>query len=1283
MKKMGKFLYGIMFSFFVMMLCSCGVKNKGASVSLSVDIQESLQKNDFVFSRSIVDEELLLEVCLFDVDDNYKEYKVKTVSMVDGKAKVSFDKIPEGFKGVIEAKILYEEITLYEGKSDAFTVRPGKNVINLQLNKVKIDEKSKIAGIAKFENAAEHLGINVTLVSTDGLMTTDASAARGIATNARVVKDFVTTDKDGNYLFENVAAGVYTIYASSNSSTEKAILTNVVVSEEGGTITPSVLKLTATGIIKGSVTIDGKAENTYGADILVLGTSFSASTDENGAFEISGVPAKEGYVLCFRKDGYTTIVQRDVVVNADSATDIGSKNISSAEWKEYAFTWLGAYDAAPVVAQKNQAYFNKTDGCSYIYTGTSWEMLTAAGKDGVDGAPGEKGDKGDPGEKGEKGDPGENGEAAEGEYEYSGILDLENFFPETLVLKVTQYSSGTSEINFELPYIYQLPNKGDKINLELEFVSNTDIENLGVMFADTSEAANWWLDLIDSEKNGYGYTNIKAGELIKISHTFDVVEKPIQKVALHIDATNLLGVEEIELTIKKAKIDVQTVSKKPNYVVHSKNITCVATEDGIKFTGNLLSNISGGTAVCEIQIYDTNNQITMVRNYSLSSDTWENWETIYPLVEKDKQYNFEVRVLDGATTICDEKFTVVATGGLGEYKVINSTDYELSLEDKTLLTRTPQEFTNNENLQNLLIDYGTKYVVYSNPEEATSIYDGMWCHDTIYWKQVKNQICDLTKLGWPSYSELENKLIGRKLGIETMTILKIAGYTYNNTAVFRMNDKKETFFDWDDEEPNKFFVRYRNPKTSEYFSDVPGTSLYYIVYNTKELDEYGNGNIVFVDENTEGAIPVYGKLINYGDKIYEPMYAPKIEHYTFTGDWKVYVGENSVERYLEFPFNSNDFGFGYWGRCIPIVFEPIITLLDSTAKFISEDGFEICEPIVTQNDGSGSYDWLNIELPAIPEKEGFLGKWQDESGNTYYAGDYVKLYNITCTFTAKYEVPATRTAYFYDGDGEQIEFITVTENEYNSAWNLIQLPSFSNLEIPEGYIAKWQDESGNTYYASDYVELHNITCTFTAKYELPATRTAYFYDENGEQINESITVTENEYSSWNQIRLPEIPQKDGYSHCFWYDEEGTAYNQYSDISLIESETRYTAKYIEPEIITDSDFHIGNLSNGLPVCIYKFACEENSSYTVSWVDSYEGKDALMNLLNDEGLENQICCDVKVSVYSENKTHIVCENQDSGYVNPTSFTAENSGYYFIEILPYSDDPNSRGYFAVKLN
>ena len=968
MKKMGKFLYGIMFSFFVMMLCSCGVKNKGALVSLSVDIQESLQKNDFVFSRSIVDEELLLEVCLFDVDDNYKEYKVKTVSMVDGKAKVSFDKIPEGFNGVIEAKILYEEITLYEGKSDAFTVHPGKNVINLQLNKVKIDEKSKIAGIAKFENAAEHLGINVTLVSTDGLMTTDASAARGIATNARVVKDFVTTDKDGNYLFENVAAGVYTIYASSNSSTEKAILTNVVVSEEGGTITPSVLKLTATGTIKGSVTIDGKAENTYGADILVLGTSYSASTDENGAFEISGVPAKEGYVLCFRKDGYTTIVQRDVVVNADSATDIGSKNISSAEWKEYAFTWLGLYDEAPVVAQKNQAYFNKTDGCSYIYTGTSWEMLTAAGKDGVngqDGAPGEKGEKGDAGEKGEKGDPGEKGEAAEGGV-FKGIYTaIENVIPENVTLARNPYAENY-QVDIPLPYTEILPETGDKLTLKWEFTSDIDIKNLRVSLADTSELVNTWKDLTVD----YITETINKNEVISLEKTLEISSKPIGNLTLII-RYNVVDTD-VEATIKTTSSSICLQRGDDSQVdISAKQITCVATEDGIKFTGNLLSNISGGTAVCEIQILDTNNQIRMVRNYSLSYDTWENWETIYPLVEKDKEYNFQVLILDGATTICDEKFTVIATGGLGEYKVINSTDYEVTLsEDKTLLTRTPQVFTDNSKVQNLLIDYGTKYVVYSNPEEATFIWDGMWCHDTIYWKQVKNQICDLTKLGWPSYPELENKLIGRKLGIETMTILKIAGYTYNNTTEFRMNDKKETFFDWDDEEPNKFFVMYHNPETDKCFTDVPGTSLYYILNDCDE-DE----NIVFVNENAEGAIPVYGKLINYGDKIYEPMYAPKFEHYTFTGDWKVYVGVYSAERFLNFPFNSND--LGYCGKCVPIVFEPVVNARTYVVTIQDESGREFCK--INTNNLTFKISGSDVLL-----RQGYgLSYLQDSAGNQY------------------------------------------------------------------------------------------------------------------------------------------------------------------------------------------------------------------------------------------------------------------------------------------------------------
>jgi len=960
MKKMGKFLYGIVFSFFVMMLCSCGVKNKGASVSLSVDIQESLQKNDFVFSRSIVDEELLLEVCLFDVDDNYKEYKVKTVSMVDGKAKVSFDKIPEGFNGVIEAKILYEEITLYEGKSDEFTVHPGKNVINLQLNKVKIDEKSKIAGIAKFENAAEHLGINVTLVSTDGLMTTDASAARGIATNARVVKDFVTTDKDGNYLFENVAAGVYTIYASSNSSTEKAILTNVVVSEEGGTITPSVLKLTATGSITGKITIDGSTDGVLGLDVFIAGTSFVAKVGSDGNYEISNIPAKKGYVLCVQKEKYTTTIKGDLEVKGNDTVKIDDFNLLSKDWEEGTveqenptFKWKGALESAPENPGIYWAYFNTKDGCSYIWNGSSWDLLAQAGKDGV----------------------------------FTGIYNtIENVIPKNVTLARNPYAENY-QVGISLPYSEILPETGDKLTLKWEFTSDIDIKNLRVALADCSELVNDWKDLTVD----YITETVNKNEVISLEKTLEISSKPIGNLTLiiryNVEDTDV----EANFITSSSSITLQRGDKEDsnnNIDTLSSQITCTVVEEGIKFRGNLLSNIVDSQAVCEIRIRDVKNNVTMYRNYTIDSNTYDEWEIIYPLVENGKDYEFEVVVADQATTICKKEFTVTAIGGLGEYKVENTGDYEVTLsEDKTKLSRTPQIFTDNPKVSNLILDYGTKYAVYSNGNEATTIWDGIWRHDTVYWQSSSNQICDLTNLGWPSYEELCNCLIGRRLGTRTETHIKLAGYTHNNTAYFVLNDYKETFFDWDDEETIKYFIMYRNPESNEYFTDVPGTSLYYI-----KVAEYGN--VVFVDKNTEGAIPVYGKLINYGDKIYEPVYAPKFEHYTFTGDWKVYVGDDPNERFLNLPFNSND--LGNFGKCGLVVFEPVVNACTYVVTIQDESGTELCK-INTNN------LTFKISSSNVPVKQGYgLLYLQDSDGKQYNVNQIYEC-KKDLILTAKYE----------------------------------------------------------------------------------------------------------------------------------------------------------------------------------------------------------------------------------------------------------------------------------------
>ena len=254
------------------------------------------------------------------------------------------------------------------------------------------DEKSNftVTGYAKSDNAENHSGIIITLEQTDGLSGSKFAINRG----ARTVDDSyikkTTTDESGKYEFKDVPKGIYTVYASANNTVEKvAILTNRSVNEN---VTLEALGLTATGNISGTITIDGGTDNVYGYEVLVLGTSYSASINKKGEFEIVGLPAKtEAYDLCFVGETYRYIFQEKVSVTASKTTKLETKNISSAEWRDYKFEWLGAKDKAPENAVKNQAYFNTQDGCSYIFNGTKWELLVQAGSDGKDGQNGQDG----------------------------------------------------------------------------------------------------------------------------------------------------------------------------------------------------------------------------------------------------------------------------------------------------------------------------------------------------------------------------------------------------------------------------------------------------------------------------------------------------------------------------------------------------------------------------------------------------------------------------------------------------------------------------------------------------------------------------------------------------------------------------------------------------------------------------------------------------------------------------------------------------------------------------
>ena len=75
-------------------------------------------------------------------------------------------------------------------------------------------------------------------------------------------------------------------------------------------------------------------------------------------------------------------------------------------------SWQGTLATAPVVPSLNMAYYNSTDKVSYIYNGTTWEILAQDGADGATGASGSQGEQGEqgiPGAQGEQGIAGLNG----------------------------------------------------------------------------------------------------------------------------------------------------------------------------------------------------------------------------------------------------------------------------------------------------------------------------------------------------------------------------------------------------------------------------------------------------------------------------------------------------------------------------------------------------------------------------------------------------------------------------------------------------------------------------------------------------------------------------------------------------------------------------------------------------------------------------------------------------------------------------------------------------------
>lgn len=124
------------------------------------------------------------------------------------------------------------------------------------------------------------------------------------------------TNKDGEYVLENIKAGIYNIEGRTLDTSLIIFMDSIIYADDSQPLDLGIDTMHAPGSISGSVFLDSIANP--GVLIYIPGTSYSAYSDDSGKFVISHVP--EGiYSVYYYYPGY--IVGKDSLVNVYSGSD--------------------------------------------------------------------------------------------------------------------------------------------------------------------------------------------------------------------------------------------------------------------------------------------------------------------------------------------------------------------------------------------------------------------------------------------------------------------------------------------------------------------------------------------------------------------------------------------------------------------------------------------------------------------------------------------------------------------------------------------------------------------------------------------------------------------------------------------------------------------------------------------------------------------------------------------------------------------------------------------------
>lgn len=154
--------------------------------------------------------------------------------------------------------------------------------------------------------ACDNPSVNRT-ATLQGVISSDGGAPIAGATLSLVREDATTatatttSDSDGAYAFNALPAGAYNLIATTTNL--GAYRTGITLTTEQAATAD--LTLTPLGNVIGTAILEDTPTDSEGITLRLTGTTFTATTPENGNFTISGVPAGT-YTLTAAAPGYAT-----------------------------------------------------------------------------------------------------------------------------------------------------------------------------------------------------------------------------------------------------------------------------------------------------------------------------------------------------------------------------------------------------------------------------------------------------------------------------------------------------------------------------------------------------------------------------------------------------------------------------------------------------------------------------------------------------------------------------------------------------------------------------------------------------------------------------------------------------------------------------------------------------------------------------------------------------------------------------------------------------------------